>query len=112
MANNKEPTPRQEELDSIVKNEYMLTTVDNPYNPFSQWKEWNAYDIKLGYNTCAYIARIATSSDELSEADQALAINQAMDEIVSFNLSGKHIKVTKENFKSRVQVSKGLGLLK
>jgi hypothetical protein len=44
----------------------MLTTIDNPFNPFTQFDEWNAFDTQQGYYTCAYLARIAKVSDELS----------------------------------------------
>lgn len=74
--------------------EHMLTTVDNPYNPFTQWDEWYAFDRQAGYNTPSLLARIVKSSDELSEADQSLAIEQAIDEIVEFNVSGVHRKVS------------------
>jgi hypothetical protein len=75
---------------------YLLTTIDNPFNPFTQYDAWFAFDVSRGYNTCAYLARIAKSSDELSEADQALAIDEAMNEIVKHNLSGVHLKVTED----------------
>lgn len=77
--------------------EYMLTTLDNPFNPFTQYEEWYNYDETKGHHTCAYLARIVKSSDELSEEDQTLAIDQAMDEIVELNLLGNYIKV-KEDF--------------
>jgi hypothetical protein len=72
---------------------YMLTTLDNPYNPFTQYDEWYEYDTGKGYNTCAYLARITKTSEELSEAEEALAIDVAMDEIVSLNILGNYIKV-------------------
>ena len=75
---------------------FMLTTVDNPYNPFTQYDEWNAYDIGQGYYTNGLLARIVITSDELSENDQAIALNEAIDEIISENVSGFHVKVTAE----------------
>ena len=75
---------------------FMLTTVDNPYNPFTQYDEWNAYDIGQGYYTNGLLARIVITSDELSENDQIKAINDAIDEIISENVSGFHVKVTAE----------------
>jgi hypothetical protein len=79
-------------------NEIMLTTADNPYNPFTQFDEWNAFDIDMGYNTCAYLARIAKTSNELSEEDESLAIDRAIDEILMLNLTVNYMKVTKEKF--------------
>lgn len=74
----------------------MLTTVDNPFDPFDEWLEWYAYDARLGYHTPGLLARIAVVSDELSEADQLLAIENAIDEIVEENVYGVHRKVTRE----------------
>lgn len=79
----------------------MLTTIDNPYNPFTQFDEWFAFDTQKGYHTCSYLARIAKTSDDLSEADNEEAIDEAMNEIVRFNLTGNYIKVTRESFERR-----------
>ena len=27
-----------------MTNEYMLSTIDNPFNPFTQWDDWLRYD--------------------------------------------------------------------
>jgi hypothetical protein len=75
--------------------EYMLTTVDNPFNPFTQFDEWFTYDSQMGYNTAAFLARIVRVSDEISETDQALAIQDAIDEIVQENVSGMWRKVSR-----------------
>ena len=32
------------------ENDYMLTTVDNPYNPFDQFNHWLLFDTENGYN--------------------------------------------------------------
>ena len=84
---------------------YMLTTLDNPFNPFTQFDQWNAFDVSSGYNTCAYLDRIAKTSDELSEEDEKLALNDAIEEILSFNLTGNYVKVTKSSWTDR---SKGI----
>lgn len=72
---------------------YMLTTFDNPYDPFTQWDEWLAWDMNAGYNTCGLLARLSYSAHELSDADEHLAIQTAVDEIVRENVSGMHKKV-------------------
>jgi len=73
--------------------DYMLTTVDNPFNPFTKFDEWYAWDLAAGYNTSAFLARVIKSSDELSEADQELARRQAIDEIVNENVLGVYRKI-------------------
>jgi len=73
--------------------EYMLTTVDNPFDPWTQWDEWFAWDQNAGYHTPGLLARVVRTSDDLSEADQNLAIQQAIDEIVRENVLGVLTKV-------------------
>ena len=74
----------------------MLTTVDNPFNPFTHFDEWYQWDEAAGYHTTSFLARIARTSDDLSEADQELAIDLAIDEIVRENVLGLYRKVEKE----------------
>ena len=73
----------------------MLSTIDNPYSPFDEYDEWYAWDTRQGYNTSSFLARVAMVSDNLSEADYNLAIEEAIDEIVKENVLGLYIKVTK-----------------
>lgn len=79
-------------------NNSMLTTIDNPFNPFTQYDQWFAYDREKGYDTPNYLARIAKVSDDLSDEEEALAIEQAIDEIVLMNVLGIYIKVSPDNF--------------
>lgn len=74
----------------------MLTTTDNPWDPFDNFKEWYAWDEGHGYHTSGLLARLTFSSYELSVNEQAAAIEAAMDEIVENNYSGVHRKITKE----------------
>jgi hypothetical protein len=71
----------------------MLTTTDNPFNPFTQFDEWLKYDESKGYYTLSYLARITKSSDELSEKDENLAIESAINEIIDLNVLGLYRKV-------------------
>ena len=65
----------------------MLTTSDNPYNPFTQYDEWAAYDEKVcGYYSSSYLDRIAVTSREFSGPDNERAIEDAIDEIIKMNL--------------------------
>jgi hypothetical protein len=81
--------------------EYMLTTIDNPFDPFTQFEEWFQWDSRAGYHTPGMLDRIAKTSDELSEADQHLAIQQAIDEIVRENVIGVWMKVKRGDLTSR-----------
>ncbi len=79
--------------------EYMLTTEDNPYNPFTNFDEWYAFDTQKGYNTCGYLARVSFTSSELSEHDQGVARRQAIDEICDINVFGNFRKIYRNGTK-------------
>lgn len=74
----------------------MLTTADNPYDPFDEFDQWFMWDLRAGYNSPGLLARVAKNSEDLSEADQAKEIENAIDEIVDINASGMHRKVVRE----------------
>jgi hypothetical protein len=74
----------------------MLTTIDNPYNPFDSFKEWMMWDLRAGYNSPGLLARIAKNSSDLSEADQEVENENAIDEILAINATGMHRKVVRE----------------
>lgn len=81
--------------------DHMLTTLDNPYNPFTHFDEWHSFDLTHGYDTMSYLARIVVTSDELSDVDQSLAIETAIDEIIKENVLGIYIRVSAEEASER-----------
>lgn len=87
-----------------MSNDCMLTTNDNPYNPFDEFALWLLFDKEKGYNTCEYLARIAQLSDDLSEKETEEEIERAMDEIIKYDPFGIYMKVTKESFKTETKV--------
>ncbi len=65
--------------------EVMLTTVDNPFNPFEEFDSWLNYDMEKGYNSCGYLARIANTSIGVSDKMNEEEIERAIDEICDLN---------------------------
>lgn len=74
----------------------MVTTTDNPYDPFTQYEEWDAFDQRMGYNTAAYVARVSVASPDLTPEECCYYNNAAVDEIVNYNFLGIYKKVSKE----------------
>lgn len=72
---------------------FMLTTIDNPFNPSTEYEEWLTFDESHGYNTNSYLARVVVMSNDISEGDQVQAIDDAIDEIVRLNVLGIYKKV-------------------
>lgn len=77
--------------------ECMLTTIDNPYDPFEQFTLWNLFDIEKGYNTCSHLARLLQDlPDDLTSHERDLAEENAMDEIIKYDFMNIYKKVRKE----------------
>lgn len=72
---------------------YALTTKDNPFDPFTQFNEWYNFDIDKGYNSCGYLDRIANTSDQLSDEENAREIERAIDEIIKYDFMNNYKKV-------------------
>lgn len=78
----------------------MLTTIDNPFNPFTQYEDWLRFDEDKGYYTNNYLARIATVSYDMPDNMYEEEAESAIDEICDMNLTGLYIKVTPEDYKN------------
>lgn len=72
-----------------------LTTRDNPYDPFEQFVPWFMYDVEKGYNSCNYLARIANTSDLLSDEENDIEVERAIDEIIRIDPMNIYQKIKK-----------------
>lgn len=71
----------------------MLTTIDNPFDPFDQFDSWLMFDVDKGYNSCSYLDRIAATSDQLSDKENEKEIERAIDEIIKYDFMNIYKKV-------------------
>lgn len=74
----------------------MLTTIDNPFNPFKDFDSWFLFDVEKGYNSCAYLARIAKTSNEFTEQEEDEEIERAIDEIIKYDFMNIYVKVKED----------------
>lgn len=79
--------------------ETALTTIDNPYSPFSRFDSWYNYDTEKGYDCCGYIDRVLSlnniQTSYLNEEEENKKINEAIDQIVLYDPTGIYAKVEK-----------------
>jgi len=54
------------------------------------------FDEEKGYHSCAYLGRIARTSDQLSDEENNQEIERAIDEIIKYDFTNTYRKV-KEN---------------
>lgn len=78
--------------------EFTLTTIDNPYNPFTQFNDWFSFDSDLGYDTCSLLANFSRTSYDLDDEDNEEELNRAMDEIVDLFDGKLYKKVCREDY--------------
>lgn len=60
----------------------MLTTFDNPFNPFTNFTRWWKEDLILGHDTCGALARESAVSDVASDEVNERYIRSAMNRLV------------------------------
>ena len=75
----------------------MLTTKDNPFDPFEDFTSWLQYDLDKGYNSCEYLGRIAKTSEEFTEEENDIEVERAIDEIVKYDFMNIYKKKTKKS---------------
>lgn len=74
----------------------MLTTIDNPFDPFDQFDSWLMFDIEKGYNTSGKLMRIAKVSDDMSQVEYDKAVDLAMETLIKYDFLDIYKKVTRK----------------
>lgn len=78
-------------------NRVMITTIDNPYDPFEDFSSWWMFDVDKGYNTCEYLARILQIPDDSTQEEEELLIEDAIDYIIKHDFMKIYKKINKKN---------------
>lgn len=76
--------------------EVMLTTFDNPFDPFDDFIQWFMFDVDKGYYTCNLLARIARASEEFSVIEDKNETERAIDEIINHDFLNIYKKVSRK----------------
>ena len=74
----------------------MLSTSDNPFNPFDDFENWLAFDREKDYKSCELLARNAIISDEMSQFEIDDEVERAIDEIIKYDPLDIYVKVTRQ----------------
>ena len=78
----------------------MLTLIDNPFDYFTNFREWLKFDIEHSQkfdhkSSCELLARTANLEDDMTQKERDIEIERAIDEILEFNPLGIWKKVSK-----------------
>jgi hypothetical protein len=74
----------------------MLTTIDNPYNPFDDFISWFMFDTEKGYDCCSRLARIANFEDDMTQKEMDEENERAIDEIIKYDFTNIYKKITRD----------------
>jgi hypothetical protein len=70
-----------------------ITTIDNPYDPQEDFTQWFLFDVTNGYNTCALLSRISKTSEQLSDEENEVENERAIDEIIKYDFQNIYKKI-------------------
>lgn len=87
-----------------MANEYMLTTVDNPFNPFKDFTSWFMFDVEKGYYSCSRLARITEIKDDMSQKEIDDEIDRAINVIIANDFTNIYTRI-RENDEVSVDTS-------
>ena len=73
----------------------MLSTIDNPFNPFEDYSSWLMFDKEKGYDSAERLMRIAKLTDVMTQKEENEEIERAIDEIIKYDILNVYIKVSK-----------------
>ena len=71
----------------------LLTTIDNPFNPFDDFASWYKFDCEKEHFTCSRIARLADIDDEMTQREVEDELERVMNFIVRYDPEEKYMKV-------------------
>ena len=98
-------------MDGEVKTEYMVTTLDNPWNPFTHYREWWQFDREHGYSTQEKLAKLSFTTDNLGENEKQADIAYAQQLLLDTDILGIYIKVTKDTVIKPITLDEYLAML-
>lgn len=82
----------------------MLTTFDNPFNPFEQFNEWFLFDIEKNYYSCSRLARIFNQyykmTDDLTDNELNAMIEDSINKVINLDVLNVYKKVKRSDYLS------------
>lgn len=73
-----------------------ITTIDNPFDPFDDFRNWFLYDTEKGYYTSSKLARLANVKEDMSSIEELAETERAIDRLIEIDPLNIYIKVTRD----------------
>ena len=93
---------KNKKLSDVIDNP-MITTKDNPYNPFTDFDRWFKEDCRLGHNTCSVLDSLSYTSELIFGSDKNdEIINNAMKRIIEIDILNNFIIVSNNDYENNL----------
>lgn len=90
---------------------FALSTIDNPFNPFTDFDNWFLFDCEKGYYSLSKIARLSNTSEDMSDKEEAIATEKAIERLIEIDPLNIYVKVykkTKENEQNKKETEENI----
>ena len=65
----------------------MLTTIDNPFDPFEQFDSWLMFDKEKGYDSCEKLARLVELTSDMTQKEIDEATEKAIEKLIKYDFT-------------------------
>ena len=73
-----------------------ITTIDNPFDPFDDFRNWFLYDTEKGYYTSSKLARLANVKEDMSSIEELAETERAIDRLIEIDPLNIYKKITRD----------------
>lgn len=84
--------------------DYMVTTLDNPWNPFTQYHEWLSFDTSHGYNTDQWLHVLTKTSNNLMREERLEQIDAGVQRLLELDPFGLHVKLYERDAETLIPI--------
>lgn len=78
-----------------MENNVRITTIDNPYDPFTEFDKWFDFDVEKGYYTCSKLARLSNITEDMTDKELIEEEQRVINRLIEIDPLDIYIKVEK-----------------
>lgn len=75
----------------------MITTIDNPFDPFDDFTSWFMFDTQKEYFTCSKLERLTKITKEMSSKEELDEVERAIDRLIEIDPLDIYKKVVRDS---------------
>ena len=83
-----------------MENDVRITTIDNPYDPFTEFDKWFDFDVEKGYYTCSKLARLSNITEDMTDKELIEEEQRAINRLIEIDPLDIYKKI-KKNHKNK-----------